>query len=155
MISRSRRFGTSLVALGLLAATLFAVQSLATPGTAEARCNGVTKPVRSNFVWGGVERVSETPRTNTCDGNQTYTATLRDEAQDGYCVSVWFEDAGYISRSSAVCGNGNYLVFASTDINGNSYSYEWFCVHPASHPGDIAACGWGGAVDGYGVNHGY
>jgi hypothetical protein len=69
MLHRRRRLAASFLAIGLLAATLFTVDSLAFPDTAEARCNGVNNPVRSTFSYNGVLRVSETPVSGTCNAN--------------------------------------------------------------------------------------
>lgn len=155
MLHRRRRLAASFLTIGLLAATLFAVDSLALPSPAEARCNGVSNPIRSNFIW-GYERVSETPSGGTCNGNNIYTGVIKDERADGYCGSVWFKEAGlpWIRPSGGrVCGVGNTSSFQWYDQNGNSYVYEQFCVEHIN--GDIVVCGWGSTVNGYGVNHGY
>lgn len=166
MLRRSRRLAAKFLAISLLAATLVTVDSLASPTPAEARCNGVTHPVRSNFVW-GYERVSETPRTNTCDGNNTYTGILKDERADGFCVSVWFQETGTGGWSNPpggyVCGNNNTSTFQWTDFNGNSYAYQQFCAEVVEDGIRVLRrCGWGTAdappsLSGgpYGVNHGF
>jgi hypothetical protein len=164
MTHRLRRLAAKFFAISLLAATLFTVDSLASPTPAEARCNGVTHPVRSNFIW-GYERVSETPRTNTCDGNNTYTGILKDERADGFCGSVWFRESGTGNQwlsppGGKVCGNGNTSTFQWTDRNSNSYVYQQFCAELEN--GELRRCGWGTndappSLSGgpYGVNHGF
>jgi len=66
MTHRLRRLAARFLAISLLAATLYAVDSLASPRPAEARCNGVNNPVWSNFVWGYL-RASETPSAGVGD----------------------------------------------------------------------------------------
>lgn len=164
MLHRLRRLTARFLAIGLLAATLFTVDSLASPSPAEARCNGEGNPVWSNFVWGYL-RASETPTAGTCNGNNTYTGVLKDERADGYCVSVWFQETGtggWVTPSGGtVCGNNHESTFSWTDRNGNSYVYEQFCVERES-TGELVRCGWGtqsappSQYGGpYGVNHGF
>jgi hypothetical protein len=155
MLHWLRRLAARFLAIGLLAATLFAVDSLTSPSPAEARCNGVNNPVTSNFYYGSL-RASETPGAGTCNGNNVYSGVVKDESQDGYCVSVWFKETGINwTRAGKVCTAGNTSEFHWTDRNGNSYVYERFCMEPASDPSLPMICGWGSDKDGYGVNHGY
>ncbi len=155
MSHRLRRLAARFLAISLLAATLFTVDSLASPSPAEARCNGVDNPVWSNWVYGYL-RASETPAAGTCNGNQLYTGVLKDERADGYCVSVWFMEAGYpwARASSILCGAGSTDTFEWRDKNDNSRAYEQFCIHRASD-WHIVACGWGNERDAYGTNYGY
>jgi hypothetical protein len=46
MIHRRRRLAARFLAVGLLAAPLFTVDSVTSPRPAEARCNGVNNPVQ-------------------------------------------------------------------------------------------------------------
>jgi hypothetical protein len=157
MLNRRHRLAASFLAISLLAATLFAVDSLASPSAAEARCDGVNNPVWSNFIWGYL-RVSETPGAGTCNGNNTYTGVIKDERADGYCVEVRFKETGtswVLPSGGSVCGAGNTSTFQWQDQNGNSYVYEKFCVWPVNDPGDPGTCGWGSTVGSYGVNHGF
>jgi hypothetical protein len=162
MPSWLRRLAARFFAIGLLAATLFTVDSLASPSPAEARCTGVNRPVRSTFSPGGLLAASETPEFGTCNGNQTYTATIRDEDLDGFCVEVQFKETGIGWTTPAygwACGYGSVSRFSWRDVNSNSYSYQRFCIWQQ----DTGAtyCGWGTAyVQGrgdspYGVNSGY
>ena len=157
MNHRLRRLAARFLAMSLLAATLFMVDLLASPTPAEARCNGVGNPVRSTFSYNGVVRVSETPASGTCNGNQTYTGTLRDERADGNCVEVWFMETGtgWIRPAGGVsCGQPS--TFEWVDHNGNSRAYQQFCIYNRN-TGVTVACGWGTSVGfgSYGVNHGY
>jgi hypothetical protein len=158
MIGRRHRLAATFLAIGLLAATLYAVDALALPSPAEARCTGVGNPVRSTFSYPVSVAASETPVTGTCNGNQLYSGVLKDERADGYCVSVWFQEAGlgWVRASSILCGNGNTSSFEWRDRNGNSYMYEQFCVHRASDHA-LLACGWGTGIGEqyYGVNQGF
>jgi hypothetical protein len=160
MLHRRRRLAASFLTIGLLAATLFTVDSMTFPGSAEARCTGVNNPVRSNFIYGGVERVSETPRAGTCNGNDIYTGVLKDERQDGYCVSVWFHITGQgwflpdPGGAGIVCGAGNTSTFEWDDTNNNHQAYQRFCIQRASNM-EIVACGWGNQINGQGLNHGF
>jgi hypothetical protein len=158
MIHRRRRLAARFLAVGLLAATLFTVDSVTSPRPAEARCNGVNNPVKSTFSYGGYVRVSETPGAGTCNGNNIYTGVLKDERADGYCVHVQFKETGYPwlppSPYGNVCGAGNTVTFQWEDRNGNSYAYQHFCIVRSSN-NDLVACGWGNNIDSYGVNHGY
>lgn len=155
---RRRRLAARLLAISLLAATLFTVDSLASPSPAEARCNGVNNPVKSTFSYGGYVVASETPRAGTCNGNNTYTGVLKDERADGYCVHVQFMEAGNPwlppNPYGNVCGAGKTTTFDWDDVNGNSYVYQHFCIVRSSN-NDLVACGWGSTINGYGVNHGY
>lgn len=90
MLHRRRWLAARFLAVGLLAATLSAVDSLASPTPAEARCAGNGNPVRSTFSYNGKVRVSETPVTGTCNGNNIYTGVLKDESRDANCVSIYF-----------------------------------------------------------------
>ena len=155
MSHRLRRLAARFLALSLLAATLFAVDSLASPSPAEARCTGVSHPVTSLFAWnGGSERVSETPTAGTCNRNNIYTGVLKDTRADGYCVSVWFKETG-IEWTQApggyVCGSGSTSTFQWEDLNGNSTVYQQFCIESPS----VAICGWGNNTGGYATNSGY
>jgi hypothetical protein len=85
---RRRRLAASFRTVGLVAATLFTVDSLTLPSLAEARCNGVNNPVWSNFYYDGHLRASETPGAGTCNANNTYSGVLKDERADGYCMAV-------------------------------------------------------------------
>jgi hypothetical protein len=159
MLHRRRRLAASFLAIGLLAATLFTVDSLTFPSPAEARCNGVGNPVTSTFIYGGHTRVAETPVSGTCNGNNLYRGVLKDTYPDPYCVSVEFYDAGWWYELGYVCGSGNSSSFSWQDINGNSRVYQQFCLY---REGVFVACGWGSDVDdpgvagdGYGVNHGF
>ena len=158
MLDRRRRLAASLLAVGLLAATLFAVDSLVLPSPAEARCMGEGNPVYSWFSYGGGVVASETPVAGTCNGNNVYTGVLKDTRADGYCVSVWFNDAGqgwYQAPGGQVCGYGNTSTFQWSDRNGNSTVYEQFCIEPVTAQGDLVACGWGSNRDGFATNWGY
>jgi hypothetical protein len=157
MLHRRRGLAASFLTIGLLAATLFTVDSLALPSSAEARCNGQGNPVTSTFSYGGAVRVSETPVTGTCNGNQTYSGVIKDVRADGYCVEVQFKETGIdwtIPSGGAVCGYGNTSSFEWRDRNSNSYVYQRFCIWPSSNPAVTTACGWGTGSS-YGVNHGF
>jgi hypothetical protein len=166
MTHRLRRLAARFFAISLLAATLFTVDSLASPSPAEARCTGQGSPVYSWFRWNNAAvQGSETPGQSTCDGSNIYTGVLKDERADGYCVSVWFQESGTQGWSRPaggyVCGAGNQTTFQWRDRNGNSYVYQQFCLHAASD-GITERCGWGTQHDfpteyggPYGVNHGF
>jgi hypothetical protein len=160
MLHRRRRLAVRLLAVGLLAVTLSAVDLLTFSDTAEARCAGNGNPVRSTFSYGGTVRVSETPLDGTCNGNNIYRGTLRDERADGNCVEVWFKETGtggaWISPpGGTACGGSS--TFEWDDRNGNSRVYQTFCIH---NPDDgFSACGWGTQVglmgQYFGENYGY
>ena len=166
MTHRRHRLTARLLAISLLAATLYAVDSLASPSPAEARCDGVGNPVTSWFSTGGVVRASETPGQSTCNGNDTYSGVIKDRSADGYCVLVRFREAGRewnlgLPVGGSVCGSGNTSTFQRDDINGNSYMYQHFCIARASDL-EIVSCGWGNQSapptptgGPYGVNHGF
>lgn len=155
MFRRPRHLAVSLLTISLLAATLTMADSLASPGRAEARCNGINNPIRSTFSYDGAVVASETPETDTCNGNGLYTGILKDERADGYCVEVQFKETGIDwTPAGDVCGYGNTASFHWSDLNGNSYAYERFCIWPVDNPAVTTACGWG-TGPGYGVNQGY
>ena len=162
MAHRRHRLAARFLAISLLAATLYAVDSLASPSPAEARCTGINQPVKSTFVVGGRTVASETPLSGTCNGNQLYSGVLRDESADGYCVAVQFKETGIgwtpPSPATQVCGDGDALTFEWRDRNSNSYVYQRFCIQPLS--GGSYICGWGTGVgtyqsSPYGVNQGF
>jgi hypothetical protein len=159
MRHRRRPLAASFLVVGLLAATLFTVDSLTSPIPAEARCNGVDKPVWSSFDYSGYLRASETPGAGTCNGNQIYTGVLKDERADGYCVSVWFMETGTAggwvrAPGGYVCGAGSTSTFQWEDRNSNSTAYEQLCIERSSS-GVIVGCGWDSAPYDYGTNYGY
>lgn len=158
MIHRRHRLAARFLAIGLLAATLFTVDSLTAPSPAEARCNGVNNPVTSTFSYGGGVAVSETPRAGTCNGNDIYTGVLKDTRADGLCVSVWFHypGQGWFKPLGAgpVCGTGSTSTFEWNDTNDNSSVYQMFRLYRASNL-DFVAEGWGTQQNTYGLNHGF
>ena len=163
MINRLRRLAARFLAIGLVAATLFTVDSLASPSPAEARCGGVNNPLWSYIAWDGYA-ASDSPGAGTCNGNQIYTGVLKDVQIDGYCVQVWIRDGNepWTNYFDRVCGYGNEVTFQYHDINGNSRFYEKFCL-VAQTPGVFPerVCGWGTAVgysivdSPYGINYGF
>jgi hypothetical protein len=147
MLHRRRRLVARFLAISLLAATLFTVDSLTSPDTAEARCKGQGNPFWSYFSYNGAIRVSENPYDGTCNGNNIYTGLLKDESSDGLCVSVKFKEAGFdwmIPDGGTVCGYGGTSRFEWRDINGNSLVYQQFCL--ANPNTGFAVCGWGNQV---------
>jgi hypothetical protein len=159
MLHRLRRLAARLLAVGLLAATLFVADSLALPSPAEARCAGVNRPVRSTFTV-DVLRAYDSPLSGTCNGNQVYGAILYDARGDGFCVEVQFKETGIAWTRPAyglACGGSSY--FEWRDRNGNSYSYQRFCIW--SRVTGSVYCGWGDRFSAgygpspYGVNSGY
>jgi hypothetical protein len=156
MLHRRSRLAARFLAISLLAATLFTVDSLASPDTAEARCAGVNNPVRSTFSYNGTVRASETAGADTCNGNNFYAGVLKDESSDGYCVSVWFHEVGMVDWSRAGRACGGTVTISWQDGNGNSRVYEQFCIDRTSMPGHYT-CGWGTQVgiQYYGTNYGY
>jgi hypothetical protein len=157
MLHRRRWLAARFLAVGLLAATLSAVDSLASPTPAEAHCAGNGNPVRSTFSYNGKVRVSETPVTGTCNGNNIYTGVLKDESRDANCVSIYFWEASTGWRKppgGQVCGKGNTSRFEWRDHNGNSRAYEQFCIFPDDGTPNTV-CGWGTLVGNSGVNYGY
>ena len=152
MLHRRRWLAARFLAVGLLAATLYTVDSLASRRPAEARCAGNGNPVRSTFSYGGTVRVSETPVAGTCDGDNIYRGTLKDERGDGNCVSVWFWEASIgWHRAASTCGGT--ATFQWDDRNHDSRAYEELCIYNDNT--GFSACGWGTQEDGYGVNYGY
>lgn len=156
MSHRRRRLAARFLAIGLFAATLFTVDSLAASRPAEARCIGEDNPVQSWWKYLYVVRATETAGFDTCDKNNYYTGFLKDESADGYCVSVWFLEADLTSWQLAgrVCGVGKTVSVTWQDRNGNSTVYEQFCVDPVSNPRHYI-CGWGNGLDNYATNYGY
>jgi hypothetical protein len=161
MLHRRRRLAARFLAIGLLAATLYAVDSLAFPDSAEARCVGNGNPVTSTFSHGGNVRVSETPLDGTCNGNNIYRGTLRDKDSDGNCVAVRFKETGTDGKWITPVG-GNSCGLPSTfewhDHNGNSRVYQTFCIWNKETLKDVA-CGWGTSSgkegEFFGTNYGY
>jgi hypothetical protein len=160
MLDRRYRLAARLLAISLLAATLYAVDSLASPSPAEARCVGPNTPVRSTFSYDGYLRVSETPGTGTCNENGTYSGTLKDERADGNCVSVQFKETGFdwaFPNGGTTCGGTS--TFQWSDHSGNNnQAWQRFCI---SNPNiGFYRCGWGTAWgypenSPYGLNSGY
>jgi hypothetical protein len=156
MLHRHRRLAARLLAVSLLAATLYAVDALAAPSPAEARCKGVNTPVYSWFSPGEGVAASETPGTGTCNNNNIYSAVVKDEKADGYCVWVLFRETGTPWRTvgSRVCGKGNTTTIQYEDFNGNSRADQKFCLQTLNPPYE-SICGWGNSIEGYALNWGY
>jgi hypothetical protein len=148
MLHRRGRLAARFLAISLLAATLFTVDSVTSPSPAEARCVGVNNPVRSTYSYSGYLRASDTPGAGTCNNNDIYTGVLKDERADGYCVIVQFEITGQgwflptPPGSGIVCGAGQTKTFQWNDTNNNHQANQRFCIQQASN-GTIVACGWG------------
>jgi len=155
MLHRRRSLAARFLVISLLAVTLFAVDSLASPSPAEARCIGQGNPANSYWNYGKL-RATETAGADTCNGNNFYAGVLKDESADGYCVEVWFggEGAGW-NRAGQVCGAGQTTTISHQDLNGNSKVYEKFCMRPVSGDPVLVSCGWANGLDNYGVNTGY
>jgi hypothetical protein len=154
MLDRRRRLAARFLAVGLLAATLFAVDSLSSPSPAEARCGGPNNPIRSTYspFGDGVVRATETAFVDTCNGNDTYQGVLEDTRADGYCVSVQFANGDFVwYEAASVCGVGNTNWFSFTDSNHNSRLYEQLCVFNIAYE----ECGWGEFFEAYGLNWGF
>jgi hypothetical protein len=154
MLDRRHRLVARFLAIGLLTATLYTVDSLALPSPAEARCMGQGNPVHSWFAYGGGKAASETPGHGTCNGNDIYSGVLKDERADGLCPSVWFNDAGqgwFQAPGGYVCGYGNTSSFQWNDRNNNSTVYERLCLENE----DTFVCGWGSVRGDYATNWGF
>lgn len=160
MLHRRRRLAARLLAVGLLAATLSTVDSLALPTPAEARCKGPNNPVYSWFDYNGQRRVNETPGTGTCNENGIYTGTLRDVLQDGLCVHVQFKETGIdwtIPDDGTACGGTSTFQWSDRSGNNNQ-AWQRFCITNSAT--GFARCGWGTAVgtpadSPYALNSGY
>ncbi|RZS34027.1 hypothetical protein EV193_110177 [Herbihabitans rhizosphaerae] len=149
-MSTRHRFASALMVTGLLTAGLFTVASTASPGTAQARCDGRNQ-IRSDYWTGGVRRAYEDPVGGTCDGNNYYQGDLVDPVRDGACVEVQFLD-GSVPWTRAAdgrsCVTGARQRFWHRDVNGTSAAWERFCA-------DQYGCGWGRNGESQGLNHGY
>jgi hypothetical protein len=157
MLHRRHRLAARFLAISLLAATLYAVDSLASPSPAEARCMGQGNPVYSWFRnTRPAIQVSETPAAGTCDGNNVYTGVLKDEEQDGWCAGVRFRETGFqFVTVAVVCGAGNTERFEWRDLHlNNSRAYQQLCIHRESNQQQFV-CGWGNDPDAYATNWGY
>ena len=166
MSNRLRRLAAKSLAVALLAATLFVADSLTSPSPAEARCVGVNHPAKSDLRWGPTYiRVTETPAAGTCNGNQTYTTTLRKESIDDYCAELWIKDGNepWTNYLEVCLYHEEIRNWSYRDVNGNSRFYQQFCLRGRS-PGVFPqlVCGWGteigysvGAGSPYGTNYGF
>lgn len=122
----SGRDGTAvLLVLGLILAAVLAAPAL----PASAYCDGGA-PVSGNvadnsgpFAWEGPNYAS------TCDGDGYYAGALKDIKTDGYCVRVYFYDAGFKSYEGQSCDSSG-AAFSYEDRTGNT-SGEW-CVGAGS-----------------------
>ncbi len=96
----------------VLAATGLVVTNWGSPAAARADCvngtaqSGYIADVMGNFAWEGANYSS------TCDGDGYYAGALKDVKTDGYCVRVYFYDAGYKSYEGKSC-----------TTSGNSFNY--------------------------------
>jgi hypothetical protein len=162
MLHRRPRLAARFLAISLFAATLFLVDSAASPSPAEARCAGVNNPVKSSLWFNLHTRVSETPNPGTCDNSDIYTGTLKDEFADGWCAVVEFEITGqgwFLPSpvgAGIVCGAGNTSRFQWDDTNNNHQAYQRFCIARADTY-EIVQCGWGNDISpgAKGLNHGF
>lgn len=161
MMHRRHRLAARFLAISLLAATLFTVDSVASPSSAEARCGGVNNPMWSYLRFNTQIRVSENAHAETCNNNDLYTGVLKDEYQDNMCAIVQFEIPGQgwffpQKGSGIVCGKGNTSTFEWNDTNDNHQTYERLCIAYA-HNLEIVACGWGNDISpgAKGLNFGF
>jgi hypothetical protein len=125
--------------LGVILVFLFAMTAVVTPFRAEARCANQNDPKTTTLEWGGVVRVVEVPETSTCNGNNTYSASVRSTVA-GWRASVWIQNNGNWVRY----GDAGYTTNPSwySYHDDNSHSYFMLCADNGMNVG----CGYGTAV---------
>jgi hypothetical protein len=124
------------VVTALVSAT-FLVQSAAGTGVAWARCAGVGHEVVSNLVLNGQLLINERPDSGTCNGNNTYSATFRNETGDpSWRATVWIENNNVWTPHS---GGFDTAAHAYSYTDNNSSSLMSLCLDN----GSVAFSGWG------------
>jgi len=83
----------AVLAVAGMAAAMFATQ-VAMPGVAQARCIDTNQPETLKLIVDDVTLAQEVPRTNTCQGNRTYTTDFKSLDSD-YQASLWWQDDGH------------------------------------------------------------
>lgn len=111
MSIRTARFRRAVLALLTVAPLVFVGQATVGAGTAEARCAGIGNPVAGSLVINGYTYITETPASNTCDGNRNYITTLQVLISSGWRASIVYSDA-----RGNVCWCGWYTGYNSTPV---------------------------------------
>jgi hypothetical protein len=136
--SRSRLV-TAIVLAGLTPAT-FAIHSVVSPGTAQARCrNGA--PTVSTLEVGATRYVTDTPVSGTCDGNRTYTTwlTSNQKGRSAYILYRYARGESWIA-SSPPAGTGGVKIEIQDFVGVGYPSVEMALCSAAT--GSVI-CGWG------------
>jgi hypothetical protein len=111
-----------------------AIQVVAAPGTAHARCDGHNE-VKSQLLHPGVLlRAEEWPKPGACNSNNTYVGYIR-SLSPSWRVTVWIQNDGDWDGWS--CRYGQTCEYSYTD--NNYYSYLHLCIDNAGQ----YICGWG------------
>ncbi|WP_238012399.1 hypothetical protein KZZ52_21690 [Dactylosporangium sp. AC04546] len=140
MTIRSRGLRAALATMSL-AATMIVVQA-GFAGTAHARCIDVNRPEVGRITVAGVTYATATPRTNTCNNNNTETTDFQAN-EPGWRATYRWQNNGLWSSSS---GGYNQSVNTAVFSDNNSHSLVLLC---ADNEGTVPAgtpptyyCGW-------------
>lgn len=131
------------MAFASLVPLVFVAQVTAGSGAAEARCAGAGNPVVGTLVVNGFTWASETPDSNTCNNDLTYSGSFRSH------LSVWratliLSDA----TQNQVIHSGDYgqaNEYFNTTISSGKHTRITLCVDNLEFwggTGDVY-CGWG------------
>ncbi|GGM30422.1 hypothetical protein ACFFX1_46505 [Dactylosporangium sucinum] len=144
MSTRSKGLRAALATMSL-AGTMIVVQA-GFAGTAHARCIAENRPETGRLTIAGVTYATATPRTNTCNNNNTETTDYQAN-RIGWRASYHWQNNGLWSSSY-----GDYDTSTNTAVftDTNSHSLVLLC---ADNEGSIPAgatptwyCGWNGNV---------
>jgi hypothetical protein len=111
------------VAVAGMAAAMFVTQ-LAMPGAAHARCIDTDRPETLYLIVDDVTVASETPKTNTCQGNTTYTTTFKSYDPD-LKPSLWWQNE---ARWYSVTGGFNTNSIEVSYSDDNAHTLIHLCV---------------------------
>lgn len=145
----NRRSGFARIAMTAAGALLvtFAMQSMALPGTAEARCRGHNNPINSTLVVNGTTYVTEDPAAGTCNSNGHYTARFRSHF-DGWFASVHFRQTPTSDSTTHVFRGQPGTSWHEYEFHEDDrYNLMTLCLSSGSPDGPTAGrityCGWG------------
>jgi hypothetical protein len=135
-----KRLRSALVVVTALVSATFLVQSAAGTGVAWARCAGAGHEVVSNLVLNGELLINERPNSGTCNGNNLYGATFRNETGDpSWRATVWIQNNGVWTPHS---GGFDTAAHSYSYSDNNSSSLMSLCLDD----GVVALSGWGANV---------
>jgi hypothetical protein len=133
MTQRFKRFCSMAAAIAAFVPAMFLVQALTGPGVASAACFGSgtsNETVISLFSNTGQLLVNERPNAGTCNNNDLYGGTFRNETGSSQWEAVvWIQNGGIWTPHS---GGFNTAVHSYSFSDNNSHSLIEVCADNGS-----------------------